>query len=235
MSRPIARFLLAACLAGAAGTASAGAIQAPGTIRAAAGAFLRAQHPGVEHSDLQVRVTALDPRLRLPHCSEPLRTFLAPGSRTLGNTTVGVRCRAPRPWTIYVPARVSIYRKVLVAARPLPRGTRLSAADVRMTRKDVDNLAYGYLSDPTAVQGKLLRRLVPAGMALDPEMLESPPLVKRGQQVVLLAEIGGLQVRMTGLALATGAAGDSIKVRNLSSRRVVEGVIVRTGVVRVPL
>ncbi len=235
MSRPIARFLLAACLAGVAGTASAGAIQAPDTIRAAAGAFLRAQHPGVKHDALQVRVTALDSRLRLPRCSEPLRTFLAPGSRTLGNTTVGVRCRAPRPWTIYVPARVSMYRKVLVATRPLPRGTRLSAADVRMTRKDVDNLAYGYLTDPTAVQGKLLRRLVPAGMALDPEMLESPPLVKRGQQVVLLAETGGLQVRMTGLALATGAAGDSIKVRNLSSRRVVEGVIVRTGVVRVPL
>ncbi len=235
MNRPIARFLLAACLVGTAGAASAGAIQAPDTIRAAAGAFLRARHPGVKHSALQIRVTALDPRLRLPRCSEPLRTFLSPGSRALGNTTVGVRCRAPRPWTIYVPAHVSIYRKVLVAARPLPRGTRLSAADVRMARKDVDNLAYGYLSDPAAVRGKLLRRLVPAGMALDPEMLESPPLVKRGQQVVLLAETGGLQVRMTGLALATGAAGDSIKVRNLSSRRVVEGVVVRPGVVRVPL
>lgn len=233
MKRSALEFLAAACLALAVVPAHAGAIQTPASIRAAAGRFLRAQHPDIKPSALHVHVQHLDPRLRLPLCAGALHTFLAPGSHSVGNTTVGVRCPAPRSWTIYVPARVSVYRKVLVAARPLPAGTRMSGADVRVARRDVESLSYGYLTATKDVTGKLLRRLVPAGMAITPEMLQSPPLIRRGQKVILLAETAGLQVRMTGLALATGAAGDPIKVRNLSSHRIVEGVVVRPGVVRV--
>lgn len=236
MNRALLRLLAAACLVLASLPVQAGAIQPPATIRAAAARFLRAQHPGATPAMLHVHVDALDPRLRLPRCAAgALHTFLAPGSRAAGNTTVGLRCARPHLWTLYVPARVSLYRKVLVAAQPLPRGTRLNGSDVRLARRDVAQLGYGYFTAPRDAEGKLLRRLVPAGMAISPQMLQSPALVRRGQEVVLLAETAGLQVRMNGQALSGGAAGDHIKVRNLSSHRIVEGVIVSAGVVQVPL
>ncbi len=234
--KPLAAAALTAMLLlPAVGTASAGPIQDLGAIRAAAGAFLRARHSDVKPADLRVHVDALDPRLRLTRCSAPLHTFLSPGSRAVGNTTVGVRCAAPKPWTLYVPARVVLYRKVLVAARPLARGTHLRKADLRLARRDVEQLPYGYLTSIRSARGKLLLRLVPAGMALSPQMLASPALVHRGQQVVLLAETGGLQVRVSGLALGDGAAGAAVKVRNLASGRVIDGIVVRPGVVRVPM
>lgn len=64
-------------------------------------------------------------------------------------------------------------------------------------------------------------------------MLEAPRLVRKGDLVTLLAEIAGVNVRMTGKALADGAAGTSIQVSNLSSQRVIEGTVIAEGVVKV--
>lgn len=228
-------FGLAAALLAVAPALSAAELQTTSSIRDAAARFLRAHQPHVSGGNLQVTVDDLDPRLRLPRCPVPLQTFLPPGGKSLGNTSVGVRCTGARPWTIYVPARVALYGKVLVAARALPRGTPLGAGDFRLARRDLNSLAYGYVTNPKNVLGKRARRLIPAGAALTPETLESPPLVRRGQQVTLLAQVGGLEVRMAGTALADGADGVDIKVRNLSSKRVVEGTVVAAGVVRVRL
>ena len=57
--------------------------------------------------------------------------------------------------------------------------------------------------------------------------------VKRGQEVTLLASAGGIQVRMAGRALADGREGARLRVQNLSSQAVVEGVVETDGVVRV--
>ncbi|HQU15112.1 MAG: flagellar basal body P-ring formation chaperone FlgA [Gammaproteobacteria bacterium] len=216
-------------------TVPAAELQSTASIRDAAARFLRAQHARSTVGELQVKVDALDPRLRLPKCPVALQTFLPPGGRALGNTAVGIRCTGAHPWTLYVPAQVALYGKVLVAARALTRGTTLTSDDFRLARRDLNGLAYGYLTNPKTALGKRALRLIPAGAALTPNTLAFPPLVRRGQQVTLVAGVGGLEVRMAGTALADGANGADIKVRNLSSKRVVEGTVVATGVVRVPL
>jgi flagella basal body P-ring formation protein FlgA len=62
--------------------------------------------------------------------------------------------------------------------------------------------------------------------------VESQKLVKRGQQVVLLAQTSSIIVKMSGKAMADGAAGEKIKVKNLSSDRVIEGIVTENGSVR---
>jgi flagella basal body P-ring formation protein FlgA len=53
--------------------------------------------------------------------------------------------------------------------------------------------------------------------------------------VTLVATVGGLQVRARGRALANGAVGARLKVQNLSSLKVVEGVVENEDVIRVAL
>ena len=200
-------------------------------VRAAATRFAetRLRHPG---TTLQVSVQALDSRLRLAACDR-LQPFFPAGARHLGNTTVGVRCRSPKPWVIYLTARTAAYGKVLVSAHALPRGAVLSASDFRLARRDLAALPYGYLNDPRRIASMILTQPLSADAVLTPGMLQAPHLVHRGQRVTLVTTAPGLEVRMAGQALTDGARGTLVQVRNLASQRVVEGTVVASGVVRV--
>ncbi|MDX1250719.1 MAG: flagellar basal body P-ring formation protein FlgA [Gammaproteobacteria bacterium] len=182
---------------------------------------------------LEIDAGALDTRLRLPACAETLEAFSPPGGRRTGNTSVGVRCHQPKPWSIYVPVNVKIHATVLTARLALRRGDVIGAEDFQLVERDVAALPEGHFSTPEQIVGRIAKRPVTAGSPYTPAMLEAPRLVRKGDLVTLLAEIAGVNVRMTGKALADGAAGTSIQVSNLSSQRVIEGTVIAEGVVKV--
>ncbi len=167
----------------------------------------------------------LDPRLRLAECEVPLEAFSPPGSRSLGTTTVGVRCAGNESWTIYVPATVRVEAGVLVATRHLQRGAIPKADDFRITEREISALPGGYLTALVALQEKRLVRSVRPGTVLTPSMLEPLPVVKRGDTVTLLVKRGSLQIRASGKALSDAGDGARIRVRNLSSNKIVDGTV----------
>lgn len=185
--------------------------------------------------DVSVTPGRLDSRLRLRSCEEGLEAFMAPGSRTAGNSTVGVRCQGPVTWTLYVPVEISVQGEVVVLSEALPRSTVLQASHLRLEKQDVGSLSSGYLTDPDSTRGMVLRRALQAGTLLTPQMVEPPRLVQRGQRVTLLAENASVVVRVEGEALGNGAHGDRVRVRNLSSDRIVEGLVLSHGTVGVSM
>lgn len=201
------------------------------TILETAKNFIHQQLPN-PGGRLEIDAGALDTRLRLPVCAEALEAFPPPGSRRTGNTSVGVRCHQPKSWSIYVPVKVGIHATVLTASRALRRGDVISAEDFHSAEVDIAALPEGYFSAPEQLVGRIAKRPVTAGSPYTPAMLEAPRLVRKGDLVTLLAEVAGVSVRMTGKALADGAAGASIQVSNLSSQRVIEGTVIAEGVVK---
>ena len=65
--------------------------------------------------------------------------------------------------------------------------------------------------------------------------MKEPLAVKRGQRVDLVALAGGLEVRMTGEAMSDGTPGQRIKVRNLRSKRVVDGIVKSSTTIQVAM
>ncbi|KFI21696.1 flagellar basal body P-ring formation chaperone FlgA [Nitrosococcus oceani] len=185
--------------------------------------------------NIEVTPGSLDRRLRLPKCSHPLKAFFPSGSRPRGNTTVGVRCTGETPWTVYLSVKMAVYGKVLVATHAISSGFPLSLADLRLERRDLSELRQGYLNEPAQAVGKRLKRPVGLGAIITPGMLEIPKLIRRGQQVILMATAPGLQVNMKGQALEDAGAGEHIRVRNTSSRRIVEGTVTAAGLVQVQM
>lgn len=181
----------------------------------------------------KVEVGALDTRLRLAACDKELTVYAPPGTRPMGNITVGVRCNGARPWSLYVPVTIRLFGEAVVAARPLMGTTVLTAQDVRLAQVELSAGAAGALTDLQQVVGKVLRRPLLADAVVTVDSAEEPRLVRRNEQVVLVAEGAGLEVRMQGKALADGVAGDLIKVRNLGTKRVIEGIVMAPGLIRV--
>jgi flagellar basal body P-ring formation protein FlgA len=58
-------------------------------------------------------------------------------------------------------------------------------------------------------------------------------LIRRGEPVTLLYEASGMRLTMRGRALANASAGQTVRVTNLSSNRVVEAIAEAEGVARV--
>jgi flagella basal body P-ring formation protein FlgA len=204
-------------------------------IRAAAQDFLHAFVGSQHQGRSQVRLSPMDPRLKVKACGTPLDAFMPPGGRVMGNTTVGVRCPEPGGWSIYVSARIDIFGPVLVAKQPLARGTRIHAQDLELVERNLSNLPYGYYTDLQPVTGQLAKRTIATATVITPPMLQEPNLVKRGERVAVIAESGPLKIRTSGKALNDGKSGDLIRVRTDGSQRVVDGLAVSAGVIKVTL
>jgi flagella basal body P-ring formation protein FlgA len=185
--------------------------------------------------DPRIEVGAIDPHLRLTRCDQPLIVEQPSGSRPIGSTTVGVRCPGSSSWSLYVPVRVQIYADILVAARPLARGVPLTETDVTLSRQDLASVPGSALTHSSQVVGKRLRYPVATGAALNAGLLDQPPLVKRGQTVSIVSAAHGLEVRASGEALADGASGETIRVRNLLTKKIIQGTVQNNGLVRVSM
>ncbi|MBT6277861.1 MAG: flagellar basal body P-ring formation protein FlgA [Chromatiales bacterium] len=210
-----------------------GAVQSLASIRQVAASFAQESAQGTLKGDARVRPGRLDSRLRLAPCEAPLEAFRPRGGRALGNITVGVRCPGPKLWTIYVPVNISMPGKVLVATQYIPRGEHLRAEHVRLEQRDLATLMTGYFSAVESAVGKRLKRPLAMGSVVTPRMLASPKLVRRGTRVTIIVRRPGLEIRAAGKALRDGAAGDVVPVRNLATRRLVEGTVDSAGVVTV--
>lgn len=183
----------------------------------------------------EVTVNRLDPRLRLAACDLPITAALESPAQPIGRVTVRVSCEGAAPWKVFVPGQVRLFRDVVVAARPLKRLQTLGAADVALAERDVGLLTQGYLTGmPQAIGYKMTRTTLP-DQVLTPAHVELADVVQRGDQVIITAESGPIAVRMPGEALASGAAGQQIRVRNLGSKRVVKARVIGPGQVVVAM
>jgi flagella basal body P-ring formation protein FlgA len=185
------------------------------------------------YDDVMVSIRPLDSRLAPALCDEPLEAQPANAARTLGAVSIGVRCNGSTPWTIYVRGTVNAYTDIPVLTETVPRGEILSDGDIVIEkieiRSDFDNI----IVDQEYIVGKQAKRALRAGQPLRFSQLMHPILIERGQDVTLVSGLAGVQVRMQGKALASGAAGDRILVANERSGRRLEGIVGRDGTVTI--
>ncbi len=183
----------------------------------------------------EIEVNRLDTRLQLADCDMPLGARLESPLIPVGRVTVRVQCDSAQPWTVFVPARVRLFREVVVALRPLRRNALIQAEDVSLAERDTGLLSQGYLTGLEQVIGNSLTRPIRPDQAIPPAAVRLPVDVRKGDQVVIQASGPGISVRMSGEALSGGARGQQIRVRNLSSGRTLRATVTAPGQVEVHL
>ncbi|MDH5483897.1 MAG: flagellar basal body P-ring formation chaperone FlgA [Gammaproteobacteria bacterium] len=191
--------------------------------------FLHEQLQPGQYTRAEIDVGHLDTRLQLQACPQALETFLAPGSQAMGKTTVGVRCTGPKPWALYVSAMVNLYTPVYKTASPLTKGHIITNTDVIAVETNLAKLNAGYFTDKNRLIGQQVRRSILKNQVIKPSQVKPQLLVKRGQQVGLIAKSDTFSIKMAGQAMMDGARGDRIRVKNLSSNRIIEGIVTQNG------
>lgn len=186
-------------------------------------------------SEISATAASLDSRLRLRDCNIPLEAFATATSRSRSRQTVGVRCSGQSPWTLYVPVTISALVEALYTARPLLRGEILDASAVEVRRVELDKLPGNILASSDELGSLETLRPLKAGVPLTLNSVKARQVVRQGQQVVIQASTGGIEVKMKGTAMKSGSYGDLIPVRNSNSGRIVEAAVLNEGTVAVRL
>ncbi len=159
----------------------------------------------------------LDTALRLPRCSQSLI------ARVQGSSSVEVGC--PDGWRLFVPVRVRRSQTVLVLSRGMAPGETITADAFIPETRDASRIVGAALADPAQAVGRVARRTLSAGAVLSATDLVAQRLIRRGDNVALVSRRGGVEVRVVGKALGDAGENERVTVENLSSRRVVQGVV----------
>jgi flagella basal body P-ring formation protein FlgA len=175
---------------------------------------------------------AVDPHLRLAACDVPLQA--SAGNHRAGGRrlTVQVECVGQVRWRVWVPVTLKLRVPVVVASRPVLRGTLLGLGDLKLVERESDGSSPP-VSDPQSLVGRRARSDIAAGQPVGTANTTAEQLVKRGQLVTLLTTRSGISVSGQGIAQSDGGLGSRIRVRSVSSDRVVEGVVRSSEVVEI--
>jgi len=133
---------------------------------------------------------------------------------------------------ITVRGKLEAMAEVATAAVSLRRGSIISADQITMTRQDIARLDRPCLSYEKAVGLQAIRTIRP-GQPLDARNVAPPPVIHKGEPVKIFASRGALQISTTGIATADGRPGDFIRVKNISSNKLVYCRVDAPGIVTV--
>jgi flagella basal body P-ring formation protein FlgA len=192
--------------------------------------YLRTQTMGLP-GQVKIKIGQIDPHLNVPSCAAP-EAFAPTGSKLWGKTTVGVRCTAPTPWTIYVSATVQVLAQYIATAKPLAQGQIVDSTDIVELQGDLAALPSGIITDPSQAVGRTLAVSLQAGIPLRQDSLRSQQAIKQGQTVRVVSTGEGFQVSTEARALNNAAIGQVVQARTLAGQ-VVSGIAKEGGVLEV--
>ncbi len=139
--------------------------------------------------------------------------------------------RKEKVWTV---ADIEVMRRVVVAIRPLRRHQEITENDIDVREMPMARLPSSFLSDFGDVLGKRTSRSVHVNTVLRTDLVEFPPLVKRGDVVTVVAESAGLRISAVGVVKAReGRQGERIRVENIDSNKSIYAQVVDGKTVRV--
>lgn len=215
-------------------TTTAGAIAAPPTLRRTVIDFINTE---LQRYGGRADVTFDRTSDQVLELSGPEFSFQVrrKGGGPLGITPleVDVVSGKKKVQTVPLVVQVRLNRAILTARRAINQDARIRAEDVDVTVVTLDRLDQLGIDDAAAVIGQRAKRFIPVGMQIAADMLESVPLVRRGELVTLEATVGGISVVTAAKADADGRLHETIRVRALESRREeFDAIVVGVGKVR---
>ena len=205
-------------------------VQSAVVVKHAVENFLRTQTAGLA-GQATFTTGAVDPKLALPACGA-MEVFMPSGGKLWGNSSVGVRCGAPTPWTIYVPVTVRVNGPYVAATRAIAPGHALTQADVTIMHGDLTQLPPVVVTDLNQAVGRTLGAPLAPGQAVRADVLRVVPAIQQGQTVKLVSQGPGFRVSADGKALGNAAVGQLAQVRTASGQTV-SGIAKPDGTVEV--
>lgn len=193
------------------------------------------QQQSFPFDNASVSITSLEKNLRLAACERQLFVEFSRGARQYGHSSVAISCPSPQQWQIHVPVFIDGEVSSVVSRQPIPRGSVLTEDLVVRKTISLSQAPHGYFTSLDSVISMESSRNIRAGQIITPGQLKARKWVQRGQLVSIVAESGPLSLSVRGKAMDDGRPGQLIKVRNLSSNKIIHGRVTGPGKISISI
>ena len=134
---------------------------------------------------------------------------------------------------VWVNATISVMADVVTVIRPLGKYAIIEPADLSLERRDLSGLSSDTVSRIEDVIGNRTTRMIYPQTVLQASMVASPPLVRRGDIVKIVANTGPMIITATGMVKQQGCKGEMVRVVNMDSNRIITARVTGPGAVEV--
>ena len=189
----------------------------------------------LENVDLAVRVVFPKTPIRVPAGNLRMKLVRNPTEIRTGRRAFrfGLHVDNRLIKTVNIVAEVAAQTDVVTPLHWIKNAHIIRAEDLSVTKVALPSLGHSFIRDPFGAVGKKALRPLPPHRPILQNFLASPPVIRKGDRVIIEARQGGLIVQTVGLAKASGQPGETIPVVNRTSGREVLGKILRAGLVEV--
>ena len=176
-----------------------------------------------KQENIRITVLPMDSRIKLFQCPKDLSFDLANKRNFTRQFPIKVSCEAgEKRWKTYVQVVVSEMVETLIITKNIAKGTRIEADMLKVALVDKHRVKSRSISDSDYVVGGRAMRNIQRGYQIGQRDV---CLVCKGDDVSIIAKSGGMMIKTSGTAIENGAKGETIKVKNTSSSRIIKGVI----------
>jgi flagella basal body P-ring formation protein FlgA len=177
---------------------------------------------------LQVRFNPQDEKVL--NLAEPQFQFQVEARRVhnLGSVAWDVTIVAGGPGgtrKVTIGATARAWQQQVVVMKPLAYKQVIRAEDLLSRRTLVDHLEDEVLLSADQIVGQQAGLQLKPGTIVTARMIEAVPLVRNGQLVTVILSRGAVEVKTVGRAMEPGAYGQTIRVRNETTRDIYEVVV----------
>ena len=154
--------------------------------------------------------------------------------------TVIVSCNKPLKWQITIRTnadstskihskkkinKISNSIKLIILRNNLKKGEVIQKHDLKFDYK-TNSVGNGFFESFDKLVGRKINQNLSKGQVIKIRHLEENFMVSEGQSIIIFSDLYGINVRMQGNALENGHFNELIKVKNISSGKIVQGRVI---------
>ena len=130
-------------------------------------------------------------------------------------------------------ARIEVLREFVISTKNMGRNHVVAAEDISLQKRWVRSIPLNSISDMNDVVGKSLCLSVRPNTEITGNMLKAVNAVTRGRIVQVVLDSGAINITTMGMAEEDGVEGSFVRVRNISSNKIIYARVVGESKVKV--
>ncbi|AGH80563.1 flagellar basal body P-ring biosynthesis protein FlgA [Psychromonas sp. CNPT3] len=178
-------------------------------------------YPKNNEQKTSIIAVPLNKRITYKKCLSPFLGEIVSG-KLKNNVSVKVTCPNKPQWSTYVRVRSHRLFRTIISAQALRKGETLNNNNIKVTYLTKSQLRGGSFSQKKILIGSRLKRNMGAQKIIKNRDV---CFVCQKDQVIISAIKAGLVIKTSGIALNNANIGESVRVKNSRSQRIVVGTV----------
>ncbi|MCP5053686.1 MAG: flagellar basal body P-ring formation protein FlgA [bacterium] len=125
----------------------------------------------------------------------------------------------------WIVAKLKIVKQVAISNRSINKNEPISSTDLRWETREITAFTKSAIFDKAGIIGEKAGRVIRPNTVITARLLEKKHLVRRGGAAMLVAKSNNIQATSRVRVLANGGLGDTVRVMNSNSKKIISATV----------